>query len=158
MGRVYQTVAHHQERHAALVSGRARCQWLQWGEFWRGKQGPLVAAIGRRAEHIEWVAERPARLGGMWRLGCSVCPHAVIKLRQETRLRARGCLAQVASRRARTDARRASLQASRLVQHAGWQSHKLALEISLAVDTPVRELIADAASLPEQELLRGSVT
>ena len=157
VGRGDETVADHRKRHPALVSGCARCHWLQWGEAWRRKQGSSFADIGGRAERIEWVAERPARLGGLWGLGCSVCARAVIKLRQETSLRARGCLARIATKWASFEVRPASLQASHLAQHAGWQSHKLALDIFLAVDTPVREVIADAALLSEQELLKGSV-
>ena len=157
VGRVDETVADHRERHPTLVSDCARCQWLQWGDLWRKKQGTSFVENCGRAERIEWIAERPARRGGLWGLGCSVCAHAANKLSQETGLRARGCLARVASKWARFEIRPASLQASHLVQHAGWQSHKLALEIYLAVDTPVREVIMDAAVLSEQDLLKGSV-
>ena len=157
VGRVDETVADHRERHPTLVSDCARCQWLQWGDLWRKKQGTSFVENCGRAERIEWIAERPARRGGLWGLGCSVCAHAANKLSQETSLRARGCLARVASKWARFEIRPASLQASHLVQHAGWQSHKLALEIYLAVDTPVREVIMDAAVLSEQDLLKGSV-
>ena len=113
------------------------------------KQGSSIVTTGGRDERIEWATERPVIRGGQWGLGCSVCAQAVDKT-------VRGGVRR-GSKWARFSVRSASLQASPFAQHAGWQSHELALELCLARETPVREVIADSAVLSEQELLKGSV-
>ena len=84
VGSVGDSESAHRLRHPVPLSQCARCQWLAWGSSWKEKQGSFRTERHGGAERIEWVAERGLSRGGAWGLGCSVCAHAVRKLKGES--------------------------------------------------------------------------
>ena len=55
-----------------------RCRWYQVGHKWQATYGSLEAGAGPRGKII-WLSERPARWGGAWALGCSLCAAALAR-------------------------------------------------------------------------------
>jgi hypothetical protein len=157
VGLVGETEAEHRLRHVQPVASCAHCQWLAWGKSWREKQGCHIAHANGQAERIEWVSERATCRGGFWALGCSVCSHAVQRLSGESGMRARRTHGRLQSKWARFEIRSSYMQASTLSNHANGDGHKMALEMFLSADIPVRELLADPLSLEDHDLLKGSV-
>ena len=128
------------------------------GGGWKRKQGSYVnTSIAGASERIEWVAERAKHRGGAWALGCSVCAYALQKLKVESSAHARGYRGRMRSKWARFEVRSSHLQACALSQHASWYCHRVAMELYLSPETPVREVLLDARNLEDQELLKGSV-
>lgn len=138
-------------QHVLVASG-------SHGGGWKRKQGSYVnTSIAGASERIEWVAERAKHRGGAWALGCSVCAYALQKLKVESSAHARGYRGRMGSKWARFEVRSSHLQACALSQHASWYCHRVAMELYLSPETPVREVLLDARNLEDQELLKGSV-
>ena len=55
-----------------------RCRWYQVGHKWQATYGSLEADAGPRGKII-WLSQRPARWGGAWALGCSLCAAALAR-------------------------------------------------------------------------------
>ena len=58
--------------------GCPRCRWYRVRHRWQATYGSLEADAGPRGKII-WLSERPARWGGAWALGCSLCAAALAR-------------------------------------------------------------------------------
>ena len=72
VGPVLETRAAHLLRHGGGRRTCPRCWYYSRGAAWTATYGSCMALTGPR-RRIVWLAERPARLGGAWALGCVFC-------------------------------------------------------------------------------------
>lgn len=63
----------HRCRHPASQRNCARCLYLHFRPQWEKYYGAHRQEIHGRATATVWLAQRPARLGGDWALGCIFC-------------------------------------------------------------------------------------
>ena len=122
-----------------------RCRWYQVGHRWQATYGSLEADAGPRGKII-WLSQRPARWGGAWALGCSLCA-AALKMRQVScdtagTQKPKNAGGSRTGRSnctwARYEARPSFLQAEYVKQHACSDCHKLGEQAFLMPDEPVR--------------------
>ena len=110
VGLATETKEQHMQLHPGSSRTCPRCVFYRFGARWKCTYGrvPEVLRTGRK-ETVEWLAERPARWGGTWGLGCVMCAEAAAR-------QAIGDVEQGPARRrgsswARFEVRCASLQA-----------------------------------------------
>ena len=139
-----------------------RCRWYRVRHMWQATYGSLEADAGPRGKII-WLSQRPARWGGAWALGCSLCA-AALKMRQVScdtagtqkpknaggsRTGRSNCIW------ARYEARPSFLQAEYVKQHACSDCHKLGEQAFLMPDEPVR--LSLQRDISDDRLLSGGV-
>ena len=94
VGPVTESKADHLRRHNGFHAKCPRCRFYKNGERWRVDYGtvedPRFKAGSRGQVAVaEWLAVRPAHLGGHWALGCRICACAAECPRPETLVGAR---------------------------------------------------------------------
>ena len=107
-----------------------------------------------------WLDERPARWGGSWALGCSVC--AEFDHRQRTGasrpcdgMAPRKTRGYAGTKFARYEVRHPALGATHVREHALTDHHRLAVSAHLAPDKPVSILLQ--RNMEDDRLLSGAV-
>ena len=153
VGLATETKEQHMKRHPKSLRTCPRCVFYLLGARWQCAYGrvPEVLRTGRN-ETVGWLAERPARWGGAWGLGCVMCAEAAARV-------ATGDVEEGAHRRrgstwARFEVRCVSLQAEHVRQHREYDVHKLAVLAWLRPDAPVR--LQMQATLSDDALLAGA--
>ena len=109
-----------------------------------------------------WVGERPARWGGPWGLGCTLCAALHQKIQgpggaasASTPGRRVGGNIRCGTKWGRYEIRESALQAEHISQHQHSACHKLAVASFLAPDEPVRLLLQKTTD--DDQLLAGAV-
>ena len=168
VGLCSETRAEHLKRHQGGRKTCPRCRYYLFGDAWTAtygsfptQPGPGVSSRGRSV----WLDERPARWGGAWRLGCSVCaafeqnrPRDASTLASDsrgTKRKRRTCGVRGGTKFACYDVCHGHLSASHVREHALSEAHCLAVKAHLAPDTPVRILLQ--TDMDDEQLLRGAV-
>jgi hypothetical protein len=133
-----------------------RCRYYMFGARWAATYGSCMAPIGPR-RRIVWLAERPARQGEAWALGCTFCA--------SYECRSVGDSTAPPSRRGPSTRRRGgfggfcvrtrSLQASTIRFHEESLGHKFAAASWFKPDEPV--CITLQATAEDDRLLSGNV-
>ena len=110
VGLATETKEQHMQRHPGSPRMCPRCVFYKFGAIWQRTYGrvPEVLRTGRN-ETVGWLAERPARWGGTWGLGCVMCAEAAA--REATGDVEKGTARRRGSTWARFEVRCASLQA-----------------------------------------------
>ena len=72
-GLASETAAEHRRRHRTPQPSCPRCMYMQSQHRWERSYGCHTQSVGGRAVHTVWLAERRAKLGGHWPLGCLFC-------------------------------------------------------------------------------------
>ena len=67
-----ETAMAHTARHSGGHLSCARCRWERYGAAW-AQSFTATGSRGGARQIVQWIRERPARYGGAWALGCSVC-------------------------------------------------------------------------------------
>ena len=113
VGLATDTKEQHMQLHPGGLRKCPRCVFYKFGAGWKHTYGrvPEVLRTGRN-ETVEWLAERPARWGGTWGLGCVMCAEAAA--RQATGDVENGTARRRGSTWARFEVRCASLQAEHI--------------------------------------------
>ena len=160
VGPVTETKEQHLKRHDGGFRACARCHYYyKFGHRWLSAHGHVkeIARAGPR-QSFAWLAERPARWGGAWGLGCKVCADAAARIVAGASAESQGgvCRRRLGTAWARFEVRASSLQAEHVRQHQDHDVHKLAVLAWLRPDEPV-QLNLQASSLSDDQLLSGSV-
>ena len=141
----------HLRRHAGGRRTCPRCRYYLHGAAWTATYGSCVAPTGPR-RRIVWLAERPARQGGAWALGCVFCAshesRSVGDSREGIFTRRRGGFGGYS-------VRYRSLQAENIRSHEKSLGHKFAVASWFLPDQPV--CITMQATLDDERLLSGNV-
>ena len=159
MGPASESRAEHLRRHEGGLRSCPRCRYYLFGDTWMATYGSFESRCGPRGRTF-WLGERPARWGGVWSVGCSICAafhqrqHASASTPGDT-APARSPNARFGTKWARFEIRTVCLQAEHVSQHMLSASHKLAVAAHLAPDEPVRLLLQK--SMEDDQLLAGSV-
>lgn len=152
-----------------------RCKWYVKGHVWQGTYGAITPEAGGPRENVIWLSERPAKWGGAWALGCSLCADALARRHDSNSASTSGGLGRGKQRGnaavvrdggraprwrttcswARYEVRTIFMQAEHVRQHACSDIHKLALQAWLRPDAPIR--LALQMSPSDDHLLSGSV-
>lgn len=131
-GPATETRAEHEARHGVPgPSSCSRCRWYAMGDRWSKTVGAFSgpSAPARRS----WIAERPARWGGDWGLGCSLCSLSLNRDRgaaastESSRGTAERTRRYLCTKWARFEVRPSTLQAETFAQHQKSDIHKIAL-------------------------------
>ena len=76
----------HLQRHKGGKATCPRCRFYLFGDAWVSQHGSFVDSRRRDSSQPEeartrivWLQERPARWGGVWALGCSLCALSVFR-------------------------------------------------------------------------------
>lgn len=158
IGPATETREAHLQRHGGGRKTCPRCRYYLHGESWLCTYGGFQSIAGPRGKTL-WLGERPAKWGGAWGLGCTVC--SAFNLRRETsgastpgsrtsKVRARfGCAW------ARFDVRSRTLQSSHVRYHQTSEAHKVALAAFLSPGAPL--FVGLQKSSDDDALLAGSV-
>ena len=158
VGPVTETKEQHLKRHDGGLRARPRCHFYKFGHRWLSAHGHVkeTARAGPR-QNFTWLAERPARWGGAWGLGCKVCADAAARIVTGASAESQGgvCRRRLGTAWARFEVRASSLQAEHVRQHQDYDVHKLAVLEWLRPDEPVQLKLQ--ASLSDDQLLSGSV-
>ena len=123
----------HLLRHGGGQLTCPRCRYYVHGTAWTATYGSCMAPTGPR-RRIVWLAERPARLGDAWALGCVFCASFVCRLAKgrhwpaSTGRRGGFCGYRVRHR---------ALQVQNIRNHASSQVHKFAEASWFRPDEPV---------------------
>ena len=158
----------HLKRHDGGRRTCQRCRYYLFGDGWAASYGSFEAPSGPRAR-VVWLGERPARWGGVWGLGCSVCADLDRRRRQSeeptavgpgacastSTSRGRGHHKRCSTKWARYEVRAEALQSEHVRVHAQSDVHKLAMAAHIKPDEPVR--IALQRTLEDDQLLAGAV-
>ena len=166
VGDAKETQQEHLERHGGGRRSCPRCRFYRFAAKWAQGHGFMNPADRlaepERVKHlcIQWVAERPARWGGAWGLGCVLCAAQVSRLAKEQKADAHPAVPQGNRRRlgtrwSRYEVRNWALSASHLRKHGVGDNHRLAELAWLQPDAPVQLQLQ--ANLQDDALLRGSV-
>ena len=139
-----------------------RCRCYQVGHRWQATYGSLEADAGPRGKII-WLSERPARWGGAWALGCSLCAAALARRQvpcdtagtQKPKNAGGSITGHSNCTWARYEARPSFLQAEYVKQHACSDCHKLGEQAFLMPDEPVR--LSLQRDYYDDRLLSGAV-
>ena len=141
----------HLRRHAGGRRTCPRCRYYLHGAAWTATYGSCVAPTGPR-RRIVWLAERPARQGGAWALGCVFCAshesRSVGDSRQGIFARRRGAFGGYS-------VRYRSLQAENISVHEKSLGHKFAVASWFLPEQPV--CITMQATLDDDRLLSGNM-
>ena len=74
VGSVTESSEDHLARHGGGLRTCPRCRWHKRGADWVCSYGKFLCQHSRGSrENVVWLAERPARFGGEWALGCTIC-------------------------------------------------------------------------------------
>ena len=150
----------HRCRHSPPNKSCPRCRFYKMGASWVGAYG-TVHGFRHGPDRTIWVAERPARWGGPWALGCTICSQALIKASEvgastpkpcelDRRRRVRGGTAW-----ARFEARGRHMMSECIRTHARSEEHRRAVAAHVAPNTPMRLLLQ--VDIEDDLLLRGAV-
>ena len=96
VGPVTESRADHLRRHNGFMHAKCpRCNFYRndgrWCSSYATVEDPRCKADSRGQVAVaEWLAERPAHLGGHWALGCRICVRAAERLWPEVFVNARG--------------------------------------------------------------------
>ncbi len=158
LGPATETKAEHQKRHGVPgLQSCARCRWYAMGDRWSKTVGAFSGPSVPQKRC--WIAERPARWGGTWGLGCSLCSLSLNRSRTEDQGGVSRVTAEPARRQstkwARYEVRPAVLQAETFAQHRASDIHKVALHGWMYPDEPVKLKLQ--ASDSDDRLLSGAV-
>ena len=74
-GLVTESDYEHRRRHPIPVKSCRRCVYLTYRKRWEQHYGSHRHEIQGHNARTIWLAPRPARLGGVWALGCVFCAH-----------------------------------------------------------------------------------
>jgi len=169
VGPCSETRAEHLERHDAGRKTCPRCRYYLFGDAWTATYGSFATKSGgsTRGRSI-WLDERPARWGGPWRLGCSLCANFECKRPRDASTlagaepsakrgtRKRGtCGVRGGTKFARYEVCHVHMGASHVRDHALSDTHRLAMAAHLAPDQPVRMLLQ--SDMDDDRLLSGAV-
>ena len=167
-GLASETAAEHRRRHPTPQPSCPRCMYMRSRHEWELSWGcHTTRSGGGRVTRTVWLAERPAKFGGQWSLGCLFCS-------AYTRSRAplsRGRKAKGSPRAIRGargiagawssfDVRALSQVASRGVrQHAETLTHRLATQAYFAPQLAKAAIVGNAGALYDSDvqLFRGGV-
>ena len=129
--------------------------FLMQGAAWMRAYG-MVAESSRAGPRrtICWLAERPARWGGFWGLGCTMCADAAARLALGATQLGRG-RARLHTAWARFESRPAALQSEHVRQHQNYDLHRVAVAAWLRPDSPIQFSLQ--ATLGDEALLAGHV-
>ena len=161
VGPVTESREAHLQRHGGGLRSCPRCRWYLHGHRWMGSYGVGAGSssggggVGPRGR-VVWIAERPARWGGSWALGCVFCADASVRAKLDSP--ARTSVAKhrrLGSRWARYEVCPATLQAEHIKQHCHYDLHKIAERAYYRPDEPVT--LAMQTSAEDDCLLRGAV-
>ena len=175
VGPASETREEHLQRHKGGRRTCQRCRYYLFGANWAATYGSFTAPSGPRGR-VVWLGERPARWGGVWGLGCSVCAGLDYRRRKSeepmigtavgpgacastSTSRGRGVRLAGASRKrcgtkwARYEIR--ATQSEHVRRHAQSDVHKIAMAAHIKPDEPVR--IALQRTLEDDQLLAGAV-
>ena len=72
-GLASETATEHRRRHRTPQSSCPRCMYMQSQHHWERNYGCHTQSVGGRVVHTVWLAERTAKLGGQWAVGCLFC-------------------------------------------------------------------------------------
>ena len=150
VGGVNETMEEHLERHNGGDSKCPRCRFYMHGHSWIASYGS-VEEPGCSRQRTIWVQERPARLGGMWGLGCFFCAANVLRIPRGNRGKRR-----LGTAWARHEVCPATLQAEHIKQHAQhYEAHKIAVWSHYHPDAPSRIVLQE--TYEDDRLLAGAV-
>ena len=130
----------------------SRCRWYtmehRWATTYGRFSGPVVP------QPRSWIGERPARWGGTWGLGCTLCSQSLTR-----RVDPRGTAGQdhrrLCTKWSRFEVRSTTLQAEHFAEHRTSDIHKVALYAWMFPDEPVQLKLQ--ASVSDNRLLSGCV-
>ena len=172
VGPCTETREEHLKRHDGGRKTCPRCRYYLFGDAWTATYGSFAS---QSRDKTVWLDERPARRGGCWALGCSVCAQFELQ-RASTPCQQRASTPSeagqteapkpVARRRrsygvrggtkfARHEVCHAAMGASRVRDHAQSEIHKLAVAAHRQPDKPVRILLQ--TTVDDEQLLAGAV-
>ena len=169
MGSVTESSEDHLARHGGGLRTCPRCRWHKRGADWVCSYGKFLCQHSRGSrENVVWLAERPARFGGEWALGCTICSWFAQRAWSEQRGSEGSCgsstsqlqrgtasMCRLGSRFARFEVRAECLQAEHFKQHAETSVHRRAVIAWQNPDAPLR--FAAQATLGDELLLSGAV-
>lgn len=140
VGSVGESDREHRCRHTACQRNCARCLYLHRRPRWERHYGAHRQECRGEATATVWLAQRPARLGGDWALGCIFCARwmqyqvDVAKSRCRSVKRKRGCR-DGNTKWARFEINAVSQVAMRgICQHANTSMHRQAVRHFFAPD------------------------
>ena len=144
-----------------------RCRFYTFGDSWVGAYGAVDAKHG--PDRVQWIGERPARWGGPWALGCTICAQALQRVstagastpsgsgeakdRASTPGETRRL--RVGTTWARFEVRSQHLMSESLRSHLRSEEHRRAVTAHLAPDQPVR--VSQQACVDDDLLLQEAV-
>ena len=149
----------HLKRHNGGRKTCVRCRFYLFGDAWVATYGCLPLQFGPAPGKTVWLGERPARWGGVWGLGCSVCAAFHGKRAgastpcqerpQHTRVERFGV--RGGTNFARYMVCHPGIGASHVREHAVSAAHKLAVAAHAAIRILLQETVSD------EQLLTGAV-
>jgi len=166
VGPCSETREEHLKRHDGGRKTCPRCRYYLFGGTWTATYGSFAMKPGgsTRGRSI-WLDERPARWGGAWRLGCSLCSAFELKRPRDASTLAGGeplakrkrgtCGLRGGTKFARYDICHHNMGASHVREHALSDTHRLAVAAHLMPDQPVRMLLQ--SDMDDDRLLSGAV-
>ena len=169
VGPCSETRAQHLQRHQGGRRTCPRCRYYLFGDAWTATYGSFATQSGgpTRGRKV-WLDERPARWGGSWRLGCSVCAAFDQRRGRDASTLTAGAGAPPTNKRkrgtsgvrggtkfARCEVCHENLSASHVRDHCLSDMHGLAVKAHLAPDAPVRILLQTDTN--DEQLLSGAV-
>ncbi len=135
-GDAEETEAEHGKRHAVFSKSCPRCVYVTLRRSWEATFGTWRCERNGERVGIVWLAERPARMGGAWALGCKFC--ADLRRRAEEDAQGAPSNHRLRTKWGSFDVRSMSqMKATAMRQHAHSAVHKIATAVFLAPDTPV---------------------
>ena len=146
----------HRCRHDPPDKTCPRCRFYSIGASWVGAYGTL-GGLRHGPERVIWIAERPARWGGPWGLGCTLCAQALVKASDHGASTPAGHCRRVRSGTAwaRFEIRPRHLMSESIRLHVNSEGHRRAVAAHLAPNEPVRLLLQ--AKMEDDLLLQGAV-
>ena len=153
IGLAAETKDEHMRRHGPGGDRScSRCRWYtmehRWATTYGRFSGPAVP------QPRSWIGERPARWGGTWGLGCTLCSQSLTR-----RVDPRGTAGQdhrrLCTKWSRFEVRSTTLQAEHFAEHRTSDIHKVALYAWMFPDEPVQLKLQ--ASVSDNRLLSGCV-
>ena len=168
VGSVTESSEDHLARHGGGLRVCPRCRWHKRGADWVCSYGKFLCQHSRGSrENVVWLAERPARFGGEWALGCTICSWFAQRAWSEQRGSEGSCgsstsqlqrgtasMCRLGSRFARFEVRAECLQAEHFKQHAVSAVHRRVVVAWLNPDAPLT--FALQAILEDELLLSGA--
>ena len=155
VGPVTETREAHLRRHGGGRRTCPRCTYYLHGAAWTATYGSCEAPTGPR-RRVVWLAERPARQGEAWALGCVFCAsHECRSAGASTPSERRGPSTRRRGGFGAYRVRYRSLQAENISYHAKSLAHKFAQTTWFWPDEPV--CITLQATLDDDRLLSGNV-